>query len=244
MGTSEGAMTVARFDDQRYGPLINGRIISAFSVEYCYFTPTAQAGQYGGSLDVPTLQLIGSHDEYFGIHDSIAQLIAADPQRGYGSKSLQGHSFETMRQQGMKTGCVCVFEEGLHDLTITADNAIREIFQTFLRRPYRIHQLAEIYIRDPAIWQQIEIMDQQREESSGKGLLLIRVRKSAIPQTVARCLEKRLRLLHGGATRNDRELMQAHREAQSHMEHNCKASAKDCVGVLSRLLSSGNVDKK
>jgi len=34
-GTSEGAMTVARYNDRRHGKMINGRIISAFSVEYC-----------------------------------------------------------------------------------------------------------------------------------------------------------------------------------------------------------------
>ena len=32
-GTSEGAMTVCRFDDQRYGDLIMGRFINSFSME-------------------------------------------------------------------------------------------------------------------------------------------------------------------------------------------------------------------
>lgn len=31
-GTSEGAMTVTRFDDQRYGDLIIGRFINSFSI--------------------------------------------------------------------------------------------------------------------------------------------------------------------------------------------------------------------
>ena len=31
-GTSEGAMTVTRFDDQRYGELIIGRFINSFSI--------------------------------------------------------------------------------------------------------------------------------------------------------------------------------------------------------------------
>lgn len=34
-GTSEGAMTVHRFDDAKYGGLITGRIINAFGCEYC-----------------------------------------------------------------------------------------------------------------------------------------------------------------------------------------------------------------
>jgi ABC-type nickel/cobalt efflux system permease component RcnA len=65
-GTSEGAMTVHRFDDKRYGKLISGRIINAFGCEYCYFTPTLEAAKLGGSKDVPTLNIIGTCDEYFG----------------------------------------------------------------------------------------------------------------------------------------------------------------------------------
>ena len=64
-GTSEGAMTVHRFDDQRYGSMIRGRIINAFGCEHCYFTPTEEAARLGGSKDVPTLNLIGTCDEYF-----------------------------------------------------------------------------------------------------------------------------------------------------------------------------------
>ena len=46
-GTSEGAMTVARFDDQKYGSMILGRFINSFSIEYCYFTPKLQDGKLG-----------------------------------------------------------------------------------------------------------------------------------------------------------------------------------------------------
>merc|ERR1712217_517175 len=135
-------------------------------------TPTEIAGQFGGSLDVLTLQVIGSHDEYFGVHDSIAQLVAADPQRGYGSKRLAGHAFQTMKQQGMQTGCVCVFDEGLHDLTITADNMLREVFSIFLRRPHRICHLDNMWVHDPANWQQIEVLDREFEHGASNGLLL------------------------------------------------------------------------
>jgi len=65
-GTSEGAMTVHRFDDRRYAGMITGRIINAFGCEYCYFTPTPDAALLGGSKDVPTLNIIGTCDEYFG----------------------------------------------------------------------------------------------------------------------------------------------------------------------------------
>ena len=55
-GTSEGGMTVHRFDDRRYGAMITGRIVNAFGCENCYFTPTAEAAKLGGSRDVPTLK--------------------------------------------------------------------------------------------------------------------------------------------------------------------------------------------
>jgi len=232
MGTSEGAMTVARFDDQRYGPLINGRIISAFSAEYCYFTPTAEAGEFGGSLLVPTLQLIGSHDEYFGTRDSIAQLIAADAQ-GYGSKNLLGHGFQTMKRQDMKMGCVCVFDEGRHDLTITADNAIRSILMVFLRRPSKIHELDKIWVNDPSLWQQIEVLDKQRGEEATGDLLLLRVRKSALPQTIECHREKRLRRVHGW---DHATLMEAHCRLQESMESDSKRRASTQLERMSSFL--------
>ena len=76
-GTSEGAMTVHRFDDQRYGSMITARIINAFGCEYCYFTPTREAALLGGSPDVPTLNLIGTCDE--------CAIARADRRLTYGS---------------------------------------------------------------------------------------------------------------------------------------------------------------
>ena len=70
------AVTVARYADSKYGEMINGRIVSAFNVEYCYFTPTPEAGQFGGNCHVPTLNFMGTHDQYFGSQDSVAQLVA------------------------------------------------------------------------------------------------------------------------------------------------------------------------
>ena len=50
-GTSEGAMTVARFDDQKYGSMILGRFINSFSIEYCYLTPKLEDGKLGRRAD-------------------------------------------------------------------------------------------------------------------------------------------------------------------------------------------------
>jgi hypothetical protein len=50
--------------------MITGRIINAFGCENCYFTPSEEAAKLGGSKEVPTLNIIGTHvgtcDEYFG----------------------------------------------------------------------------------------------------------------------------------------------------------------------------------
>merc|ERR1719356_768912 len=100
MGQSEGAMTVARFDDQRYGAMIRGRIISAFSVEYCYFTPDRAAGTFGGNVDVPTLNIIGDQDEFFGPSDSVASnCIAHRDEGGWGDYDFTGNAFKEMKRK-------------------------------------------------------------------------------------------------------------------------------------------------
>lgn len=192
MGTSEGAMTVARFDDQRYGPMINGRIISAFSVEYCYFTPTPEDGQFGGNLEVPTLNLIGDADQYFGVQDSIAQNVSKDGASGYGNQHLTGNAFQTMLKQGMTNGCVCVFEGGKHDLTETHDNALRQILRTFITTPGHCHCLPYIWRRDPGLREQMEGLI--RPEHSK--LALVRVKKSMFSQKENFEHEKTLHQIH------------------------------------------------
>lgn len=225
MGTSEGAMTVARFDDQKYGPLINGRIISAFSIEYCYFTPTEQAGKLGGSLDVPTLNLIGSHDQYFGNNDSIAQLVAKGP-TGYGSKNLTGNAFQTMKEQGVDRGLVCVFEQGKHDLTVTHDNALREIFAAFFTRPHRCHMLDEIWHRDPSMNTQIEVTDKCNQKGRFGGLLLLWVKKPEWPQTIPRGKEHTLHLVH---SENAKKALKAHMDEQAKLEEKAQKEADDLI---------------
>ena len=105
-GCSEGAMTVSRFDDQRYGDQLLGRFIISFSIEYCYFTPTPEDGRLGGNLDVPTLNIIGTEDEFFGAKNSVAALVQADKERGFGDVKLDGHGFDTMMEQEVSTGRV------------------------------------------------------------------------------------------------------------------------------------------
>ena len=146
MGTSEGAMSVSRFDDRPYGKLITARIISSFACEYCYFTPTVEASNLGGQLDVPTLNIIGTRDEFFGPPaggdwpGSIASKIAADKTNGWG-ETPTGNAYASFLRQGVRTGLVVTFVDAEHDATATADNAIRDVLVSFLAAPLRCTEL-------------------------------------------------------------------------------------------------------
>jgi hypothetical protein len=149
MGTSEGAMSVSRFDDRPYGKLITGRIINAFACEYCYFTPTRASADLGGQLDVPTLNLIGTRDEFFGPAadaewpGSIASHVAADASgRGWG-EPISGNAYASFLRQGVKTALVATFVGAAHDGTEHADNAIRDVMLSFLAAPLRCVELLE-----------------------------------------------------------------------------------------------------
>mmetsp|Transcript_13567 Transcript_13567/g.34835 ORF Transcript_13567/g.34835 Transcript_13567/m.34835 type:complete len:280 (-) Transcript_13567:320-1159(-) len=148
MGTSEGAMSVSRFDDRAYGKLITGRIINAFACEYCYFTPTRDAADLGGQLDVPTLNIIGTHDEFFGPPasgewaGSIASKIAADKNTGWGEVPT-GNAYASFLRQGVKVGLVATFVKAEHDATLVADNALRDVLLSFLASPLRCTELLE-----------------------------------------------------------------------------------------------------
>jgi len=150
-GTSEGAMTVHRFDDQRYREKVIGRFINSFGMEYCYFTPTREDGLLGGQLDVPTLNIIGTKDQYFGPIDSVTKIVALDPKTGYGADEITGNGYKTMAAQGVNIGLVCVLEEGVHSPCDTHDNFLRELFHHFFTRPGSIWELDRIWAGDSTL---------------------------------------------------------------------------------------------
>jgi hypothetical protein len=145
-GTSEGAMTIARFDDQRYGGQLIGRFINSFSIEYNYFTPTPEDGMLGGQTDVPTLNIIGTNDEYFGAIESVAKVVADST----GEAPLEGHGYATLVSQGCTSALVAVLDEGVHGPCVSHDNFLREVFEVFFTRPGAIHQLPEIFDSEPS----------------------------------------------------------------------------------------------
>jgi len=170
-GTSEGAMTVHRFDDQRYG-FVKGRIVNAFGCEYCYFTPTEESALLGGSKTVPTLNMIGTTDEYFGPppddkvtylkgyklsketglygtpgskwEGSIAYKIAQDKESGYGSPASVGHGFEAFKKQKLRKALVATIVDAQHDATLNHDNEVKDVLLSFLANP---EMCTEVYDR-------------------------------------------------------------------------------------------------
>ncbi|CAE7598907.1 unnamed protein product, partial [Symbiodinium sp. CCMP2456] len=171
-GTSEGAMTVSRFDDGRYGHQVLGRFINSFSIEYCYFTPKQEDAQIGGNKDVPTLNIIGTKDEYFGGADSVAALVQADKERGFGDVKLDGHGFDMMMEQELGTGLVCYMEGGKHGPCPSHDNFLRRLFQTFFTRPRDIWRIADIWANDERTMGWLEV---KKQRTRGQKLTLVQV---------------------------------------------------------------------
>lgn len=179
-GTSEGAMTVARFDDQRYGQMILGRFINSFSVEYCYFTPTPSAGELGGNLHVPTLNIIGSRDQYFGI-DGVAGIVARDAETGYGNKNLTGNGYETFGRQGLDIALICILEDGVHSPCNTHDNFLRQLFAVFFNRPHHIWMLQKIWREWSDTKHIVEVLDTTKDPTLKNEA---RITKVFVPKSV------------------------------------------------------------
>mmetsp|Transcript_137047 Transcript_137047/g.356021 ORF Transcript_137047/g.356021 Transcript_137047/m.356021 type:complete len:510 (+) Transcript_137047:90-1619(+) len=174
MGQSEGAMAVARFDDRRYGAMIQGRIISAFSVEYCYFTPTREAATYGGSAEVPTLNIIGDADQFFGPIDSVALSVCKEKGHGgWGADNFTGNGFKEMKRQKLRRGLVCVLEGAKHDASETHDNFLRDLLRAFLTSPSNCHQIPERWEPDAYLHSAIKVLERDTEDHGVRVLLKV-----------------------------------------------------------------------
>mmetsp|Transcript_19779 Transcript_19779/g.54499 ORF Transcript_19779/g.54499 Transcript_19779/m.54499 type:complete len:619 (+) Transcript_19779:72-1928(+) len=184
-GTSEGAMSIARFDDQRYGEMVCGRFINSFSVEYCYFTPTPEDGDIGGQLDIPTLNIIGTKDQYFGAEDSISKIVAEDDDTGYGDENLTGNGFKTFLKQGLECALVCVLEDGVHSPCKTHDNFLRQLFNSFFARPGSIWELDTQWSVDPTMAELIQLKQLAPDDGRGLNVAQVFVPRMNFPQRMS-----------------------------------------------------------
>ena len=85
-----------------------------------------------GDASIPTLNLVGCDDQYFGRTNSVASKVAEVSDL----PAVHGHAFETMVSKGIKHGLVCHFEGAVHTLLHTHDSVVREVLADFLQRPH------------------------------------------------------------------------------------------------------------
>lgn len=175
MGQAEGAMTVARFDDRRYGAMLRGRIISAFSVEFSCLTPSRDAAQFGGSVEVATLNLVGDADRYIGPKQSVAKRgreSTAPGAVGWGASAITGNAFAQMRRQRLKCGLVVVMEGAGHDASETHDNFLRDLLRAFLASPRECYRIAEQWLPDAYLSSKVSVADDDDPGDGGRRVLL------------------------------------------------------------------------
>uniref|UniRef100_A0A061RTJ0 Uncharacterized protein n=1 Tax=Tetraselmis sp. GSL018 TaxID=582737 RepID=A0A061RTJ0_9CHLO len=153
-GMSEGAVVLSSFNDEMYSDIIRGRIICGYSCEQNYwnYNRPEDAG-IAGSPWIPTLNLMGYVDEFFGYQDSVAATVA----RCGEYPPILGNAFDAM------VAVVAHLEGGRHALTWTHDDVIRELLSDFLERPQFVcRQL-------PHLWSHVKALQDE----------ITRVRRSA-----------------------------------------------------------------
>lgn len=226
-GTSEGAMTISRFDDQRYGDMICGRFINSFSVEYCYFTPSPEDGEIGGQTSVPTLNIIGTKDQFFGGEDSVAKLVAEDEETGYGSKNLQGHGYNTFVRQGMRDALVTFLENGVHSPCKSHDNFLRQLFDVFFSRPHDIWELDKIWAIDPTMAELVQLRQTTRDDPSPTNVTYLFVPKMKFPQKMSLREVQAMRMIAGYEEKMKKDMEEDEKEQQKD-----QAEAKDMLDKI------------
>ena len=126
---------------------------------------------------VPTLNLMGTHDEFFGpalkrcfkrgdyfkvgerrpavdrslYKGSITNHIVEDKANGWGDEP-SGNAFESFRRQGIQNALVATFVGGTHDITEESDNSVRDVLIAFLNNPMRCTEA----------WNRIQLTDHLR----------------------------------------------------------------------------------
>mmetsp|Transcript_46125 Transcript_46125/g.147601 ORF Transcript_46125/g.147601 Transcript_46125/m.147601 type:complete len:250 (-) Transcript_46125:8-757(-) len=107
LGSSEGAAAISGFREQHLGDVVLGRIIIGYPCEdtfWTYFRPE-DAG-IAGDRDVPTLNLMGVHDKFFGRTESIANTIV----EACDLPPIKGHGYDAMVKEKLTAGLVVHLE--------------------------------------------------------------------------------------------------------------------------------------
>eukprot|EP00899_Mesostigma_viride_P002296 jgi/Mesvir1/12067/Mv00351-RA.2 len=212
MGVGEGGMLVAHMPvtaTSSGGPdseLIAGRVVCSYSWEPNCFSaallPSSAPGgrgysgvpapaspyslfEFGGALrSCPALNIVGSHDEFFGPYNSVAAAVAAGAQspadhadRGDASAPrplLDGHGYRTLLSGGVEAGLVAQLQGAGHDMTRTHDGALRELLVTFLSKPRRCYLLDKLWEGEPSLRALLQ------QPSRSGGVLFVQVKQAPL----------------------------------------------------------------
>eukprot|EP00873_Tetraselmis_striata_P002904 jgi/Tetstr1/423168/TSEL_013936.t1 len=169
-GMSEGAVVLSSFHDDMYSDMLRGRIVCSYTCEQNYwnYNRPEDAG-IAGAPTIPSLNIVGYSDEYFGYQDSVSTSVA----RVGDYAPITGNAFDAFVAAGLEWGLVAHLEGGRHALTWTHDDVIRELLSDFLERPqYTCRQLPQLWGHIPALQDEITRV---RRSADGK-VTYIRIR--------------------------------------------------------------------
>lgn len=178
---SEGAIALSAFDDSPCHHLIRGRVLAAYSCEPNYWNYDVEgAGMLKGHPSIPTLNLIGEDDQFFGAGKSIAVRVATTIA---GRPPIAGHGFHTMCQVALQWGLVALLKGANHSMTLTHDAVIRELLTDFLERPqYACRELPSHWARLPRL--KHEIVCAQASPSYKVMLVTLRAHKPVAAKVI------------------------------------------------------------
>lgn len=136
VGNSEGGMVASRYHHPNLDKHLAGRVISAWSCDYNYYTSCAEHAKLCGDeckKNVPQLNLIGTADYYFGRGDSSVASLVATASNGYGGP-ITGNCRSQYDAQKFDTATVVEFEDAGHGPQYYNDNLWRSVVSDFLNK--------------------------------------------------------------------------------------------------------------
>jgi len=173
IGSSEGAIVLSSFQDESFADYINGRVIIAYPCEpnyWTYFRPEDEGIK--GDREIPTLNMIGTNDQYFACRESVASKVA----QAADLPPVQGHAFQAMVDAELTHGMVCHFEGSKHTLLLTHDSVVREILTDFLQRPrFACRKLPLHWERIPELQTKIRRFMRKMDKATGTSVMYMRV---------------------------------------------------------------------
>ena len=193
-GNSEGAVVVSQLPVDAFGTLLRGRIIIGWPCELNFWNNdrarTASRAADGalravdemtgadpfkallaGGVDLPTLAVNGTADDFFAERDSIAASVA-DALGVPAEKRPTGDAQRTFEGLGLTHACVAVLDGGYHDPTVTHDDSLRALLLEMLQRPELIGRLDEHWAGKPMARL---LRSASRGAGAARGVLTVRV---------------------------------------------------------------------